>query len=677
MKTIIYIKKITEIFLMFIIFFLPLIFCGMAMDPFWVTEKFIFKFTISILIIFFSIYFLLIKNIPVIKTPLNLIFIFFIIVNIAGIFKILSLYYFLDKFIINIYYIIFFFMVVFFIEQYEINKNKILIIMIISVTFMVIYGIIQVAGFDIISWKSNFAGRAASTLGNPNFLAGHILFFLPLIYIYLFIQNNLKSFFLTLILVLLLTYGLLITQTRGAYLAFFVSFIFMVILMLIYKRDIFIKYKKGLVILLLIIIILPASYLIFNKNAFNRVKDIIFLKDEAANIRLSLWKNSLNVVKNNIFLGTGTGNFSLKYSYYQASSLSPEFFKKSDFYRSAHSHNDYIQFAAEYGLAGLGVMLFLVFILFKTGFSFLKISSQNADVIIIGILSGILGILIHAFFNFPFLIIPTATYFYCFSAILIYSCKKSSVELIPVSNKIILLIILSIILSFTIIVFSSKTFISNIYLRYAKENEFFNKIKDAVYYAEKAVNIDKNYEENYVTLASLYEKTGDNNKSCICFKKIYELNPGYWEANLNLFDCYASEENKEKMLEIGKNLYNLSPYSKKAIRSFALGLYINGKYNDAIKIFDEGINLYKDDYEIYTYLAICYAANGELEKAIQNFKKAIEINPDFKDAYFNMAVAYYSFKKFKEAKEVINKMKRSGFFDEKIKNLLKAIENEK
>ncbi len=570
----------------------------------------------------------------------------------------------------------FFFVVTFFLYEQKNNIYKIILSILLSSFFMVAYGIIQATGFDIILWQSNFAGRAASTLGNPNFLAGHIALVLPLIYSIVFIQYERKKAIWFFLIALVLTYGLLITQTRGAYLAFLLSMIFMVILILIYKKDIFIENKKIFIFGLTLIIFLLAAYFLFNKNATERIKKILLAQDEAAQIRLSLWKNSINVFKDNLLLGTGAGNFPIKYSYYQASSLTPDYFKKSDFYRSSHSHNDYIQFAAEYGFLGACIIFCLIFVLFKTSFSYLN-SEKNYKIFVIGIISGILGLLIHAVFNFPFLIIPTAAYFYCFTAMLMYACEKSSVELITCNSKIKYPVILFVLLFILIMIFSFNSFLSNIYLRKAKENEYFNKMNDAIYYAEMAVKIDSNYEENYMTLAVLYEKTGNIKKSCECYKKIYSLNSGYWEANLNLFDCYATEDLKDKMLEIGENLYRLSPYSKKAIRSLGLGFYINGQYKNAIEIFSKGLGLYNDDYEFLTFLGVSYAANGEFENAIANFKKAININPYFKDAYFNMAVTYYSFKKYKEAKDLIENMKKSGFYDEKTENLLKAIQNEK
>ena len=40
---------------------------------------------------------------------------------------------------------------------------------------MSVYGLLQSAGIDFIPWQTNFSYRAASTLGNPNFLAGHMV----------------------------------------------------------------------------------------------------------------------------------------------------------------------------------------------------------------------------------------------------------------------------------------------------------------------------------------------------------------------------------------------------------------------------------------------------------------------------------------------------------------------
>lgn len=666
-------KKVSEIFILFFIFFVPLIFYGEALDPFWVVEKFYFKFSLSILFILNVFYFIKIKNVNFPKTNYNPIFILFIIVNILGIFKIINIYSYTDKLFLNLYYILFFFLIVNYLNENNNNFKKVLILLIISMSIMSLYGVFQVSGFDIFSWRSNFSGRAASTLGNPNFLAGHLVLLLPLVFVMILISEN-KMKLIYILFALLNIYGFIITQTRGAYLGFFVSVIFLICLLFFYEKNIFKKEKRIIFIGGASLILIIIFYFIFNQYAFQRIKDVLFFKDEAAHIRIALWKNSLKLFFDNFLLGTGAGNFFIKYSYYQASSLTPDFFKKSDFYRSSHSHNDFIQIAAEYGIFGFLVFVLFIFMIFFNTFKYLKQDGKN-KIISIGIISGILGLLIHAFFNFPFLIIPTATYFYCFVGIL--TCFAGYKEKVIISDykKNIIIFLISIIAIFNLI-FSFKTLLSNVYLRKAKENEYFSKINNAIYYAKKAVEMDSLNDENNFTLAGLYERN-QNMLACDYFEKAYNLNPGYWEANLSLFNCFMIKNNKEMFLKIGENLYKLSPYSKKAIQSYGVALYLNQKYDKAIDILEKGVKYFKDDYEILNYLAIVYGAKGDIANAVLNFKKVIELKPDFKDAYYNLAVAYYSAKNYNEAKKILLLMKKLSLEDEKSKNLLQIIRNEK
>ena len=666
-------KKVLEIFILFFIFFSPLIFYGEALDPFWVVEKFYFRFSFSILLILNVLYFIKTKNIGFAKTDFNLIFLLFIIVNLLGIFKVINIYSFTNKLFLNLYYILFFFLIINYLSENKENLKKVLLAIIISVSVMSLYGIFQVNGFDIFSWRSDFSGRAASTLGNPNFLAGHLVLLLPLVFAFVFLSHN-KIRLIYIFLALLNTYGFIITQTRGAYLGFFVSVVFFIWLLFFYEKNIFEKEKRIFFIGSAILIFIIIFYFVFNKYAFQRIRDVLFLKDEAAHIRIALWKNSLKLFFDNFLFGTGAGNFFIKYSYYQSSSLTPDFFSKSDFYRSSHSHNDYIQIAAEYGIFGFLVFVLFIFIIFFNTLKYLKQNSEN-KIIVIGIISGILGLLIHAIFNFPFLIIPTSTYFYLFSGIIaFFTSQKEKIIISDYKRNILIFLIL--IIAILNLIFSYKTLLSNVYLRKAKENEYFSKINDAIYYAKKAVETDSLNDENNFTLANLYERT-QNMMACDYFEKVYKLNPGYWEANLSLFNCFMIKNNKEMVLKIGENLYKLSPYSKKAIQSYGIALYLNQKYDEAIDIFKNGLKYFNDDYEILNYLAIVYGAKGDTQSAVFNFKKVIELKPDFKDAYYNLAVAYYSAKNYNEAKNVLLLMKKLSMEDEKSQNLLKVIKNAK
>jgi len=61
-----------------------------------------------------------------------------------------------------------------------------------------------------------------------------------------------------------------------------------------------------------------------------------------------------------------------------------------------YPHNSYLQKAAEIGLLGIFAFIGILFIFFKTALRYLN---QKRDFLVLGLLSGILAFLVHAFFD--------------------------------------------------------------------------------------------------------------------------------------------------------------------------------------------------------------------------------------------------------------------------------------
>ena len=65
-----------------------------------------------------------------------------------------------------------------------------------------------------------------------------------------------------------------------------------------------------------------------------------------------------------------------------------------------------------------------------------------------------------------------------------------------------------------------------------------------------------------------------------------------------------------------------------------------GKYEKAIKHYNEAITLMPNFDWAYLNRGTAYRVLGNLDRAIQDYSKAIEINPDFAEAYYNLGGAY-------------------------------------
>lgn len=199
------------------------------------------------------------------------------------------------------------------------------------------------------------------------------------------------------ILIILLFLCLLATYARGAWLGFVVSIVFMYLF--IFKsltsraKKLYIYVCAGLLVGL---IVLPSSVkgkigiigrfdFKFGQTVGERIKTTINIKDGSNLIRLNLWHEALDIIEDFPVFGSGLNTYSVVARSYKITEGG-----------GVYPHNSFIQKTAETGLFGLGVFLWVLYVFFKINLQYLN---RKKDYLVLGLLSGILAFLIHAFFD--------------------------------------------------------------------------------------------------------------------------------------------------------------------------------------------------------------------------------------------------------------------------------------
>jgi len=266
-----------------------------------------------------------------------------------------------------------------------------------------IYGIFQYNGIDFAFWIGNYAGYFAEYLIIP----------LPIAISLFFVCKNKIEKILLLIGVLAMVGALLVTLTRGPYLAIGISLIFMIGVFIFSGGKRYIQKNKKLPILILIVIIV-AVFIVVIPTPLNKSGTIISNIKERTSIarlstdfafdrRIATWKFTGLMIKDRPLLGAGIGTFKYNTLRYQA-----KFFNQGE-NRSlyphgvaAKAHNEYLQLWAELGVIGLGMFLWLIISYFNYGFKTLrKINNNYRQGIIIGLMGSIVAFLVDAIFWFP------------------------------------------------------------------------------------------------------------------------------------------------------------------------------------------------------------------------------------------------------------------------------------
>jgi len=123
--------------------------------------------------------------------------------------------------------------------------------------------------------------------------------------------------------------------------------------------------------------------------------------------RLQIYRDSLNMAMHKPIAGYGLGTFSTVYPAHRS------------FYTNLfvnHAHNDYLEMLVDTGIIGLGLFVWILFAVFRSGWK--KISDVNdteGGVLTLAALTGVTGIVVHGLMDFNLHIPANAALFFALS----------------------------------------------------------------------------------------------------------------------------------------------------------------------------------------------------------------------------------------------------------------------
>lgn len=219
---------------------------------------------------------------------------------------------------------------------------------------------------------------------------------------------------------------------------------------------------------ILIILISLGSFLAFALGIYK-------FKEESANGRSIVWKNTIQSLKTNSIFGIGHGKFRYQYGNLKNTNNS----NTDNVY---YAFNDYLQMITENGI--LGLILFFLLIVTCIKHSSKSVFLDNSS-ISIAALSGLLSILISACFSYPFELAPTWLIFVFYITVL--SNNSPIYVNIKYTPKLFILVVS---IPIILIIFESKMintkrqwYSANIYAqngRFKNAIEIYDKIYDKI-----------------------------------------------------------------------------------------------------------------------------------------------------------------------------------------------------
>ncbi len=260
-------------------------------------------------------------------------------------------------------------------------------------------------GFDFMRGREtfdlNFSNRLTASFKNPNHFGGWLSMVLPItMSLSLFgpkRQKWLRGAFG--ILSALLFICLLLTASRGAWLGFVGAILLMGVL----------NSKKLVLITLISILILSFAVSGKFEQKLTSFFSTTTIEGKTAP-RIILWKETLIMIKDKPLLGHGVNSFMSNWSKYGVG--------KGVSGHPWYPHNCYLHMAAEIGLIGLGMFMWIIIMLFKSTIKFLKKIKVKSEedrfyqAVGLGLLGGITACLIHSFVDNNLYVVLLATFFW-------------------------------------------------------------------------------------------------------------------------------------------------------------------------------------------------------------------------------------------------------------------------
>ncbi|MBR6807106.1 MAG: O-antigen ligase family protein [Clostridia bacterium] len=251
--------------------------------------------------------------------------------------------------------------------------GKIVASLMLSAAVVALYGIVQYAfgTFGVNAWLDSdlfegIAGRAASTLENPNMLGEYLILIIPIAFA-AFLNGSrnaaITSRKLSFLCFASMAMCLVLTWSRGAWLGFMFS---AVIFLLIWS-------KRSMWLFALGIISLPVLPFVLPDSIINRFASIGNMADSSTSYRVSIWRAATHMIEDNFFSGIGIGEA----AWFE---LYPDY-ALAGIEAAPHSHNLFFQIALEQGIFGLVVFFIILFLLLRISFRLFKRLGNSASTV--------------------------------------------------------------------------------------------------------------------------------------------------------------------------------------------------------------------------------------------------------------------------------------------------------
>jgi tetratricopeptide (TPR) repeat protein len=375
-------------------------------------------------------------------------------------------------------------------------------------------------------------------------------------------------------------------------------------------------------------------------------------------LRIAIWRNTLEMVKDRPILGFGLGNHKVFYPIYHRKVVQEKVFSEE---AQLHNvHNDYLQILSETGIVGFGFLV-LLFLLWVRSVFRLAIKSKDSpvDLWAMGMFIAILGIMTNAFFCFPSFRAVPPTIVMTFTALFFVLELNSSLtkEISIVVPRVPSFIIGGLVVAFGIFLcfYYGKLIISDKYYMLISRNETKKNWQGIIDLAPKELVLEPDRAKIRSYLGRAYIELGRCKEGAEELEKVVKAYPYHMNALLNLGVAYACTGEYEKALESYGRVLEIKPDYAKVYNNIGHIHMRQGHTDKAIEALKEALKYNEKEPTILLNLGILYLNTHQIDQAISYLERSIEQNPKIPASYRHLGLAYLQRGDLSRARQALEK----------------------
>ena len=402
--------------------------------------------------------------------------------------------------------------------------------------------------------------------------------------------------------VVLIAVSIFLTLSRSGIVSLCLSMIFFGLLFQARGTN---KRRGTIIIVIFILIALSVGWFGWDP-IIERFERLTNTRGNISELRLNIWKDSKNIIKDFPLTGTGFGSFVNIYPRYRTLSVREVV---------DHSHNDYIELLSEGGALSFFFCTWFFLVLFYKSFKvFLKRREIYSIYLFTAGITGIISMLIHSLTDFNLHIGANGLYFFFLAGLVVSSAntrlrgglddtylRKRS---FPLKSGVTIL---------AIMLFGCSLFLAGVTIG----KIYFSSIRDTKLY-EKLPNEDLVSIKDAASRASLFDPL--------------EAQYRYATANVDRFlDNGAA-------LQRYKEAVRLNPVNGEYLERLGLVMSELGEYGLADRLLQAGIAYDVSNPARYRRYASWLFAMGRMEEGIKITRAAISLDPQKTKEYITLMV---------------------------------------